>query len=166
MMVSRLRLALVLSALAAGAALGTVLAAEYWGGVVPCALCLVQRWPYRIAIILGIGGALLPPVLARSASGLVVLTLLVGAGTGALHVGVEQGFWPSPLPECAAPNMGSGSIADRLARMPEKPSKPCDDPTYLIPALKLSLAGMNMLYALAVAAALATFLWKTRRSAP
>jgi disulfide bond formation protein DsbB len=59
------------------------------------------------------------------------------------------------LPECAAPHLSSGSIAERLASMPARPAKPCDEPTFLIPAIPLSLAAMNMLFALAFAAALA-----------
>ena len=52
-----------------------------------------------------------------------------------VHVGVEQGWWPSPLPECAAPNLGGGTMAERLSRMPLFPSKPCDEPTYVVPGL-------------------------------
>ena len=46
-----------------------------------------------------------------------------------------------------APNLGGGSMAERLARMPSRPAKPCDEPTYLIPGLPLSMATMNMLFA-------------------
>ena len=90
---------------------------------------------------------------------------MVAAGAlGGLHVGVEQGAWPSPLPECAAPVLGSGTMAERLARMPAKPAKPCDEPTFLIPGLPLSMAAMNMVYAALVFAGLAYT--ATRRSTP
>ena len=29
-------------------------ALENWAGLVPCALCLLERWPYRIAFVLGL----------------------------------------------------------------------------------------------------------------
>jgi hypothetical protein len=45
---------------------------------------------------------------------------------------------------------------DRLSAMPARPSKPCDDPTFLIPGLPLSMAAMNLLYALALSAFVAT----------
>ena len=32
--------------------------------------------------------------------------------------------------------------------MPAAPTKPCDAPTFLIPGLPLSMAGMNLIYAL------------------
>ena len=166
MMVPRLRLALALSTLAAAAALGTAFASEWWGGLVPCALCLVERWPYRVAIGLGLLGLVLPRPLARLAGWLLVLAVLAGAAAALVHVGVERGAWPSPLPECAAPRFSGGIIAERLAHMPARPSKACEDPTYLIPGLPVSMAAMNLIFALAVSAGLATFLWRSRRSDP
>lgn len=143
------RTALVATLLSA-AALGTALASEAWLGLVPCALCLWERWPYRVAIALGLL-ALLLPRFRRVLLALAGLALLVGAGLGLVHVGVEQGWWPSPLPECAAPNLGGGTMAERLARMPALPAKPCDEPTYLIPGLPVSMALMNLASALALA---------------
>lgn len=137
----------VFVALAAAAALGVALASETWGGLVPCALCLVERWPYRILIIIGLIAAIAPRRLVRPFLSLSILCLLVSLVFGGIHVGVEQGWWPSPLPECAAPHL-SGSIAERLAAMPARPSKPCDSPTFLIPGLPLSMAAMNLLFSL------------------
>lgn len=141
----------LVSAVVAAAALGLALATERWGGLVPCSLCLLERWPYRVAIVLGLLIALVPRKAALPLLGLLVLTILVGAGLAALHSGVEFGWWPSPLPECAAPNLGTGSIAERLAAMPALPAKPCDDPTYLIPFLPVSMAAMNLLFGLVFA---------------
>lgn len=154
----------LLCVLAAAFALGLALASEYWGGLVPCALCLWERWPYRIAIVLGLLAALLPRQVARPLLFLLLLTLLADAALAVVHVGVEQHYWPSPLPECAAPRFSGGSIADRLARMPARPAKPCDEATFLIPGLPLSMAAMNLLYAMGFAALLAIFLWRERRS--
>ncbi len=145
------RAAALIAALLGGTALAIAFASEWWGGLVPCALCLWERWPYRIAILLGLCGALLPARLTRPALALLVVTFLIGAALAGTHTGVEFGWWPSPLPECAAPNLGSGSIADRLAAMPARPAKPCDEPTYLIPWLPISMAAMNMIYALGAA---------------
>jgi len=166
MMLPRLRVALFLSTVAAGVALGVAFASEWYGGLVPCALCLVERWPYRIAIALGVVGLLLPRTLARIALALLALSLLAGAAVAVVHVGVEMKLWPSPLPECAAPTFSGGTIAQRLASMPSKPSKPCDDPTYLIPFVPVSMAAMNLLYALVLSGAVVVFLWRSRRSGP
>ncbi len=157
---------LAVTVLLAGLALFVALASEWWGGLVPCALCLVERWPYRVAIALGLLGLALPRRLARLMLAGVMLALLAGAGAATVHVGVEQGWWPSPLPECIAPTLYRGTMAERLAHMPAQPSKACEDPTYLIPHLPVSMAQMNLAFALALAAALATFWWRTRRSDP
>lgn len=149
------------TALGAALALGIALAAERWGGLVPCALCLWERWPYRAATALGLLAVLLSPKTARAAFALTALTMLAGTVLGAIHAGVEFHWWPSPLPECAAPSLGgSGSIAEMLARMPAAPAKPCDDPTYLIRGLPVSMAQMNLIAAAAFAA---TAIWATIR---
>jgi disulfide bond formation protein DsbB len=158
-----LRTLALLSALAAGAALAAALAIENWVGLAPCALCLLERWPYRIAIVLALAAVVVPPRLARALLVLVVLTLLADVALAFIHVGVEAHWWPSPLPECAAPRFVGGSIAERLASMPAHPAKPCDDPSYLIPGLPVSLAMMNLLFALVFAVGLAIFLWRSDR---
>jgi disulfide bond formation protein DsbB len=158
------RTACLLCALAAGVALGIALASEHWGSLVPCALCLWERTPYRVAIGLGAIGFLVPArwVPRRLVLALILLTVLAAAGLAAIHVGVEQGFWPSPLPECAAPVVTFGSIAERLARMPALPAKPCDEPTFLIPFLPVSMAAMNLIFTLAFASAIAIYLGQRR----
>ena len=141
--------------LAAILALAIAHGSESFAGLVPCALCLWERWPYRLAVVFGIAAAVLPEPSGRVARGLVTLAFLTAAVLAAVHVGVEQGWWPSPLAECAAPVLGGGSIAERLARMPAAPAKPCDEATYLIPGLPLSMAAMNFVYALVLTGAAA-----------
>lgn len=153
----------ILSALAAVVALAVAVGAEGWGGHVPCALCLLERWPYRIAVIIALAAVVLPPRGGRWVLWLVVLAILAGAGLAAVHVGVEQGLWPSPLPECAAPRLAAGTAAQMLAGMPDRPGKPCDSPTLLIPGLPVSMAAMNLIYALAFAALLAISLMRKPR---
>lgn len=144
------------TALGAAAALGIAIGSETFAELVPCALCLVERWPYRIVIGLGLLAAVTPRGFSRLLLNAAVLCLLAGAALGAVHAGVEFGWWPSPLPECAAPRIpAGGSLAERLAAMPARPSKPCDEPTYLVPGLPVSMAGMNLIYALAFSAVVA-----------
>ena len=140
--------------------LGVALVSEHWGGLVPCALCLWERQPYRVTIVLGLVGALVPPPLGRWVLALVGLVMLASAGLGVVHVGVEWGFWPSPLPECAGTDLSGLSIVERLARMPALPGKPCDEPTYLVPGLPLSMAAMNLLYSLGLAGLAGWLAWR------
>ncbi len=150
------------AALAAGVALAAAVGSEHWAGLVPCALCLLERWPYRIAIALGFVAFLLPLRPARWVLGLLVLVVLADVALAAVHVGVEQHAWPSPLSECAAPHLTARTTAGLLAQMPARPGKPCDAPTYLIPGFPLSMAAMNLIYAAVLAGGLAVFLWRSR----
>ncbi len=123
---------------------------ETWWGLAPCALCLWQRWPYWVAAGFAVVAAVLP---GRGRAALLVLAGLAAfasAGVGALHVGVEQGWWPSPLPGCAAATSSGagGSLDDLMRGLAAAPSKPCDAPTFLIPGLPLSMAAMNLIYGL------------------
>jgi disulfide bond formation protein DsbB len=154
MTMTRERVLAAIGVVAALAALAVAFGSEWYGGLVPCALCLVERWPYRIAIVLGVVAFLLPRGAARAVLVLLALAFLADAAVAFVHVGVEQGFWPSPLPECAAPPPPPPglSFAQRLAAMPAHIAKPCDDPTYFIPGLPVSMAAMNLIYALALAA--------------
>ena len=160
------RLAFAIAVLAGAVALGVALGSERFAGLVPCALCLVERWPWRLATGLGVLGLVLPRRFARALLGLIAAVLLVGAGEAFVHVGVEAGYWPSPLPECEAPHLVGVSAARLLASMPERPSKPCDEPTYLVPGLPVSMAAMNLGFALAVASFMAISAVRRDRSVP
>jgi len=164
MTITRTRMALTNAVIAAGAVLAAAFGAERFLGIVPCALCLLERWPWRIAVVIALAGFLLPRRPARLALALAGLVVLGGAGIAGLHVGVEAKLWPSPLPECAAPHFTGGSIAERLASMPARPAKPCDEATYIVPGLPVSTAAMNLIASLVFSAAVATFLWRSRRN--
>jgi disulfide bond formation protein DsbB len=143
--------ALMVAALAAAAPL-LARGSEIWPGLAPCALCLWQRWPYWVAAAIALAAAFLPPSARRWALRLAGLAVLVSGGIAVLHVGVEQGWWPSPLPACQAAGVGGATSVDDLMRnLSPTANKPCDEPTYLIPGLKLSIPGMNLIYALALA---------------
>jgi disulfide bond formation protein DsbB len=146
-----------------GAVLGTALASERWGGLVPCALCLVERWPWRAVIACGLLAFVVPRWVAPWILGVALLALAAGMALGVVHVGVEHGAWPSPLPECAAPRFSGGTIAERLRSMPMAPSKSCDEPTYLVPFLPISMAMMNLLASLATGVLVAVLAWRPVR---
>lgn len=138
----------LLSAAAPLIAAGT----ERWPGLAPCALCLWQRWPYWVAAGVALAAAFVPGRWRAWGLRVAALALLVTAGIAVLHLGVEWGWWPSPLPACDAPvAMPGASVEDILGSLPERPAKPCDEPAYLIPDLPLSMAAMNLIYALTLA---------------
>ena len=152
----RIGLAAVLAALAA---LGVAYYAEFVLHLVPCPLCYIERWPYRIVIVLGVLAACVPPRAGRALLALAALVMLGDAAIAFVHVGAEQHWWNSPLPECNAPPPGFGAL-------PLHPSASCDRPTYLIPGFPVSFATMDLIYALAFGLAILTYLKRSRRSLP
>lgn len=141
-------IALLLALLAAAAPAFARLSEDLWG-LAPCALCLWQRWPYWAAAAFALGAAALPrarrPLLATAGA-----AVFASAAVAGFHLGVEAGWWPSPLAGCQAPMRpaAAGGIEDLMRSLPAAPTKPCDAPTYLVTGLPLSMAGMNLVYAL------------------
>ncbi len=131
-------------------------------GLVPCAFCLLERKPYYAGIAIALLALLLPRRPARSVLWGLVFVVAIGAGLSLVHAGVEQHFWPDPLPECTVKDFSGMTMAQRLAAMPARPTKPCEFPDYLIPGVPVSFAQMALLYGLAVSAALAISLSRSR----
>jgi len=151
-----LRMAMAATGVAAIVALGLVWWAEHVQGMVPCELCLIERWPWRVLLVLGVVGVFAPrPRLVRGVAAVSVATLGVGVGLAVLHGGVEQGWWPSPLPQCHAPHITGRTFAERFASMPLRPAKPCDAPSYLLPAVPVSMTVMGGIAAAALIGLLA-----------
>ncbi len=160
-MLSRLlvpRTAALLLALASAAALLAVLALQYLGGLPPCPLCVWQRWPWVGVALLGLLGWRWQP---RPLLGVIALLLLTGAGIGAYHVGIEQGWWALPA-GCAA-GAEATSVEDLKRLLAEAPPA-CDQVSFAL--LGLTLAGWNVVGSLALAAyAAAAALGRGRRPA-
>ncbi|MBM7485737.1 disulfide bond formation protein DsbB [Bradyrhizobium sp. GM2.2] len=123
-------------------------------GIVPCPLCLEQRYAYYLVIPLGLlialaarGGAPRPLLLA----GLAILALasIANAGLGTYHSGVEWGFWKGPT-DCSGPVVNLGSATDLLSRLDTVKVVRCDEVQWRF--LGLSLAGYNVLISLLMAA--------------
>jgi disulfide bond formation protein DsbB len=146
----------LIAALLAAAAPLIAMGSERWPGLAPCALCLWQRWPYWVAAAIAALALLLPPAARACALRAAALAVLASGAVAMVHVGVEFGWWPSPLPACLAPSAGGTSVDDLLRNLAPAAAKPCDEPAYFIPGLPLSVAQMNLIYALGLAA----FIWR------
>jgi disulfide bond formation protein DsbB len=140
-------------------ALAVAHGAETFLGLVPCAFCLIERRPYWAGIVLSLVAIALPQRTARIAVWGLLGVFLAALGLHIVHAGVELHAWPDPLPECSVRNFAGMSMADRLAAMPARPAKPCEDPDYLIPGLPISMTQMAVLYALAISGGLAILLF-------
>ncbi len=149
------RLAGLITALVAAFALSVAYFAQYGLHLVPCELCLLERWPYRITLALGILALLFGGKPGRVFIFLAGIVMLGGIAVSFLHVGVEFTWWPSPLPEC-------NGILTPGAALPLTPAVPCDRPVYLIPGLPISMAQMDFLGSFIFTAVL--FRMATRRN--
>ncbi|MCA1453106.1 disulfide bond formation protein B [Bradyrhizobium sp. BRP22] len=133
--------------------------------ILPCPLCLEQRYAYYLAIPLGVVVAF---AAARNAprplllAGLTILALaaLVNAGLGAYHAGVEWGFWQGPT-DCTGPVGNLGSAGTLLQRLDTVKVIRCDEVQWRF--LGLSLAGYNVLISLLMAAIAAWGFARTAR---
>lgn len=99
--------------LAATGSVAMLLAAfafQYLGGLYPCILCLWQRWPHAVAVLIGVAAlkwqnpAL--PVLGA-------LAALTSAAIGAYHFGVELAWWAG-LQQCSVNTLAGISATDLL----------------------------------------------------
>lgn len=135
---------------------------ELLPGVVPCPLCLLQRWPWRLALVLAILGLLLSGTLRRFMFVLGLLSVSFGAGIAVLHVGVERKWWPSPIPTCSVQNLTGMSVDDLLANLPRTPGRPCDEPTYLFETIPFTMAELNLVWSVILCIFLLFFIIRGR----
>lgn len=137
--------------IAAGSAfaLATALVTQFGFGYAPCELCIWQRWPYVVAIVLGIVGWKVRSRADATAFVLVGVTLavMIDAGIAGFHVGVEQGWWQG-LAGCGASG-GADSLDDLRAQIMAAPLVRCTD--VAITVLGLSMAAWNGLFAAGLA---------------
>ena len=147
---------------ACAAALAVAWGSEKLLGLNPCAFCLLERRPYYLGSVIAMLALVLPIRPARMALWALVPVLVVAVGLSFTHVGVEQHWWPDPLPECSVPDFTGMTMAQRLAAMPPRPAKPCEDPDFLIPGLPVSFSQMAFSYAVVVSAGLAMLLIRSR----
>jgi len=149
-------------ALAAALAIAGIAAATLAGAwffqlvlaILPCPLCLEQRYAYYFVIA---AGALLAIAASRGlearwvALGLIVLGLatLANAGLATYHAGVEWGFWKGPT-ACTGPIVDLGKAGNLLEQLNKVKVVRCDEVQWRF--LGLSLAGYNVLISLLMTA--------------
>ena len=138
--------------LAAGGSLGLLLAVfafQFLGGLAPCHLCLLQRWPHAAAVVIGaaalaVPGRILPLAGAAAAA--------ATAGIGLYHTGVERAWWQGPT-SCTGGSIAGVSVRDLLdPSIVVAPVVRCDQVAWQM--LGLSMASWN-----AVVSVLLALIW-------
>jgi disulfide bond formation protein DsbB len=134
------------------ATLGGAFAFQYLGGLAPCELCLIQRWPYAASI----AAALLAfaPMhgwaAQRALLGVAGVAFVVGVGLAAWHIGVEQNWIAGPE-ACSGGPEGAATVEELRRRLMAQDVVRCDEVPWSL--FGISLAGFNLL----ISAALAVF---------
>lgn len=134
---------------AAGSALmlAGAFAFQYLGGLAPCHLCLLQRWPHAAAALIGVLALLIPGRLLPLAGALAALTT---AGLGAYHSGVERHWWPGPN-TCTSGDISQLSVGDLTDQLLANTTViQCDQVAWAM--WGLSMASWNMLGSLVLVA--------------
>lgn len=142
--------------LAFGLGLAAILGAlgsQVFGGLVPCELCLEQRWAYYwglplLAAILVLWNRL-PLALWYVAMVVAVAIFAWGTYMGGYHAGVEWRLWPGPT---ACSGTGVSVDFNDLNNVNAARIVPCDKVQFSL--FGISLAGYNMLVSLGIVALL------------
>ena len=117
---------------------------QYWLGHEPCKLCLYERVPYFLSILL-----LIKILLFKKNEKITLLILtLVFVGSSALafyHFGIEQGFFSESL-LCKAEDLSKILSKEQLLEQLKQSSVSCKDVSFRI--LGLSLAAINTVFSL------------------
>jgi disulfide bond formation protein DsbB len=133
------------------ALLGGALGSQYFGGLHPCEMCIWQRWPHGVAIVLAALAFLTGPAASARSRGPVLLAALAIAVSGAIgvyHAGVEAGIFEG-FTKCTA-QATAGSTADVLRQLTQAPLVRCDEVQFRF--LGISMAGWNAILSLGGAA--------------
>lgn len=133
--------------------LAAAITAQFGFGLKPCQLCLYQRIPFSINVILGLLGAVLIAH-TRSFIALSGLSFFANSGIALYHSGVERKWWAG-LEGCSTPDM-SGSIEDLMARIQSTDVTRCDEIPWEM--FGLSMANYNVLMCLGLGIACFAYL--------
>ncbi len=131
------------------AILAGALGSQFIGGLAPCPLCIWQRWPHVAAVVIAVLTVTVLWRYCRPLAVLGMLAMLIGAGLGLYHTGIERGWWPGP-DTCTSPDITDLSADDLMARIMNAPLVRCDEVAWDL--LGLSMASWNAAISLGLVA--------------
>ncbi len=149
--------------MASAVVLGSALLSQYWGGLAPCELCILQRWPWAaatlIALVALVAGS--RPALPWVALALAIVFAL-NVAVAFYHVGVEQHWFAGPS-ACTASATGAMTLEEMKRQILGTAPVLCDRVQWAL--FGVSLAGWNLLASLAMAVICVMVFARTRRPA-
>ena len=137
--------------------LGGAVGSQYLGGLHPCEMCIWQRWPHGVAIVLAALAFTAPAESSRSRALtlLAALAIAVSGAIGVYHAGVEAHVFKG-FTTCTA--TGARTLQEIL----NTPLVRCDQIQFSF--LGISMAGWNAILSLSGAAAILFLSLKGRRA--
>ena len=114
---------------------------EYALGYQPCNLCLIERIPYGLSVIL----IILNYLLKKNEYFIILLLILIFSFSVILsfyHLGIEQGFFEESV-FCEAQNASSAISKEELLKQLQAKNVSCKDVTFRI--FGFSLTSFNMI---------------------
>lgn len=136
----------LLAALGSAALLLGALFFQYALGMAPCQLCLWQRWPHLVAVVLGAVIWLVPSSVLAMLGAVAAAT---SGGIGFYHTGVERGWFAGPTGCSGGSGIMDQSIDDLLNLDQIAQVVRCDEVPWEM--LGLSMASWNAVLSFALA---------------
>ena len=119
---------------------------QYWLGHEPCKLCLYQRIPYFLSILLIIKILFIKKY--EKITLLILFLVFMSSGTLAFyHFGIEQGFFNESL-ACTAGDLSKTLSKEEVLQLLKQNSITCKNVSFRV--LGLSLAAINTIFSLAL----------------
>lgn len=121
---------------------------QYIGKLAPCQMCIWQRWPHAVAIVTAVLAMTVLWQQRRILAGLGAVTMLISAGLGIFHAGVEQKWWQGPG-SCSGTSTAGLSADQLLDQIMDTPLVRCDEIVWDL--IGISMAGWNGLISIGLA---------------
>ena len=140
------------------------LISQYGFGLVPCELCIAQRIPYGIVIVVALGGMMSIKYQAahytksRVLTYLIILAFLTGSGIATYHSLVEKHLVKGPDACTSSGSNENLSIEDMLKKIQSAPLVACDQPQWQWHGITMAM--LNAVWSFMLACV--TFAWLRR----
>lgn len=145
--------ALTLAMVGSATAIIMALSGQYFGGLLPCQLCLWQRVPYIVAILTALSGLFLFKSQRAKAitSCFIAAIFTVGGAIALYHAGIEQGWLQGPDSCSINPVTQRHTTIEELYNdIINTPINRCDEIPWSI--YGLSIAAWNAVFSLLLSA--------------
>ena len=121
---------------------------EYGLGHQPCKLCIYERIPYFLSIVL-IGKIFFTKAYDRIALLILSLVFIISSILAFYHFGIEQGFFKESL-ACATTDLSENLTKEELLKQLSENTISCKDVSFRI--LGFSLAAINTIFSIVLSA--------------